>query len=297
MALSKRARRNIEGYLYILPWLAGLLCFFAGPMLASIGLSFTKYEILTPMKWIGLENYQALFKDPRFYKSLTNTVYYVVGVVPLRIVLGLLLAVLLNSKLPGMRLYRTAFYIPSVTAGVAIALLWTWIFEPMYGVLNNILEVFGIKGPGWLGSETWAMPAMIIMGAWHTGRSMLVSLAGLQSVPPHLYEVVDLDGGGDWRKFWHITVPLMTPIIFFNIVVETIATFQVFANAFIMTGGGPNNATLVYILYLYNNAFQFLHMGYASAMAWILFFIVFGLTLFQVWGSRRWVYYEGVKAR
>ena len=297
MALSKRALRNIEGYLYILPWLAGLLCFFVGPMLASIGLSFTKYEILTPMEWIGLENYQALFKDPKFYKSLSNTVYYVLGVVPLRIVLGLLLAILLNSKLPGMRLYRTAFYIPSVTAGVAIALLWTWIFEPMYGVLNNILAVFGIEGPPWLGSEAWAMPAMIIMGAWHTGRSMLVSLAGLQSVPPHLYEVVDLDGGGDWRKFWHITVPLMTPIIFFNIVVETIATFQVFANAFIMTGGGPNNATLVYILYLYYNAFQFLHMGYASAMAWILFFIIFGLTLFQVWGSRRWVYYEGVKAR
>ena len=297
MAFSKRALRNIEGYLYILPWLAGLLLFFLGPMLASIGLSFTKYEILTPMEWIGLENYKALFQDPKFYKSLSNTVYYVMGVVPLRIVLGLMLAVLLNSKLPGMRLYRTAFYIPSVTAGVAIALLWTWIFEPMYGVLNNILAVFGIEGPPWLGSESWAMPAMIIMGAWHTGRSMLVSLAGLQSVPPHLYEVVDLDGGGDWRKFWHITVPLMTPIIFFNIVVETIATFQVFANAFIMTGGGPNNATLVYILYLYYNAFQFLHMGYASAMAWILFFIIFGLTLFQVWGSRRWVYYEGVKAR
>jgi multiple sugar transport system permease protein len=297
MALSKKARRNIEGYLYILPWLVGLLAFFAFPMLASVGLSFTKYEILTPMKWIGLENYEALFKDPRFYKSLSNTLYFVLGVVPLRIVLGLLLAVLLNSKLPGMHLYRTAFYIPSVTAGVAVALLWTWIFEPLYGVLNSLLAVFGIKGPPWLGSEAWAMPAMIIMGTWHTGRSMLVSLAGLQSVPPHLYEVVDLDGGGGWRKFWYVTIPLMTPIIFFNLVVETIATFQVFANAFIMTGGGPNNATLVYILYLYYTAFQFLHMGYASAMAWILFFIVFGLTLFQVWGSRRWVYYEGVKAR
>jgi multiple sugar transport system permease protein len=297
MALSKQARKNIEGYLYILPWLVGLCVFFAFPMLASMGLSFTRYEILTPIKWVGLQNYEALFKDPKFYKSLSNTVYYVLGVVPMRITLGLLLAVLLNSKLRGMHLYRTAFYIPSVTAGVAVALLWTWIFEPLYGVLNNLLAVFGIKGPPWLGSEAWAMPAMIIMGTWHTGRSMLVSLAGLQSVPPHLYEAVDLDGGGGWRKFWYVTIPLMTPIIFFNIVVETIATFQVFANAFIMTGGGPNNATLVYILYLYYTAFQFLHMGYASAMAWILFFIVFGLTLFQVWGSRRWVYYEGVKAR
>ena len=196
-----------------------------------------------------------------------------------------------------MHLYRTAFYIPSVTAGVAIALLWTWIFEPMYGVLNNILEIFGIEGPAWLGSEVWAMPALIIMGAWHSGRSMLIFLAGLQSVPPHLYEVVELDGGNAWHKFWHVTIPLITPIIFFNIVVETIYTFQVFANAFIMTGGGPNNATMVYILYLYNNAFQWLHMGYASALAWILCFIIFALTLIQVIGSRRWVYYEGVKTR
>jgi multiple sugar transport system permease protein len=297
MALSRKLKRNIEGYLYILPWLLGIFIFFIGPMISSLIFSFSRYEILTPMEWIGLENYINIAKDDLFYKSLGNTVYYVMGVVPLRICFGLFLAMLLNSKLPGMHLYRTAFYIPSVTAGVAIALLWSWIFEPMYGVLNNILEVFGIQGPTWLGSETWAMPALIIMGGWHSGRSMLIFLAGLQSVPPHLYEVVELDGGGGWKKFWHVTVPLITPIIFFNMVVETIYTFQVFANAFIMTGGGPNNATMVYILYLYNNAFQWLHMGYASALAWILCAIIFGLTLFQLVGSRKWVYYEGVKMR
>ncbi|MGI6565799.1 MAG: sugar ABC transporter permease [Firmicutes bacterium] len=293
--MSKWLKRNMEGYLFILPWLIGVLLLALGPMAASLGLSLTKYEILTPPRYIGMANYQRIWNDELFWVSLWNTVYYVVVGVPLRLLLALFLAMLLNQQLKGMRFFRTIFYLPSVTAGVAVSLLWSWIFEPEFGVLNALLATIGINGPSWLGSTTWAMPALIIMSVWNVGRPMLIFLAGLQSVPSYLYEVVELDGGGAWTKFRTVTVPMMTPIIFFNLIMTLIQSFQVFTNAYIMTGGGPANATLVYILYLYNNAFQWLHMGYASALAWVLFAIVFILTLAQVKFSDRWVYYEGVR--
>ncbi len=293
--MRKWLKRNIEGYLFILPWLLGVIFLAIGPMCASLGLSFTKYEILTPPRYIGLANYQRIWNDELFWVSLWNTVYYVGLGVPLRLLLALFLAMLLNQQLRGMAFFRTVFYLPSVTAGVAVSLLWSWIFEPEFGVLNALLAKVGISGPSWLGSTTWAMPALIIMSVWNVGRPMLIFLAGLQSVPSYLYEVVELDGGGAWQKFRTVTLPMMTPIIFFNLIMTIIQSFQVFTNAYIMTGGGPANATLVYILYLYNNAFQWLHMGYASALAWVLFAIVFILTLVQVKLSDRWVYYEGVR--
>ena len=293
--MRKWFKRNVEGYLFILPWLIGVIVLAIGPMAASLGLSLTEYEILTPPIFAGLANYQEIVGDELFWTSLWNTVYYVVVGVPLRLLLALFLAMLLNQQLGGMAFFRTIFYLPSVTAGVAVSLLWSWIFEPEFGVLNALLAKIGITGPSWLGSTTWAMPALIIMSVWNVGRPMLIFLAGLQSVPNYLYEVVELDGGGAWQKFRTVTVPMMTPIIFFNLIMTLIQSFQVFTNAYIMTGGGPANATLVYILYLYNNAFQWLHMGYASALAWVLFAIVFILTIIQVKFSDRWVYYEGVR--
>lgn len=293
--MNKRLKRNLEGYLYISPWLVGVVLLSIVPMLMSFGLSFTEYEILTPPRFVGLGNYMQVVKDELFWKSLWNTVYYVLGSVPLRLLIALCLAMLLNAKLRGMAFFRTVFYLPSVTAGVAVSLLWSWIFEPEFGVINALLAKIGISGPSWLGSTRWAMPALIVMSLWNVGRTMLIFLAGLQSVPTYLYEVVELDGGGTWQKLKTVTIPMLTPIIFFNLIMTLIQSFQIFTNAYIMTGGGPANSTLVYILYLYNNAFQWLHMGYASTLAWILFAIVFTLTVLQVKLSKRWVYYEGIR--
>jgi len=291
--MKSKFKENIDGYLFILPWFIGCIIFSLGPIVISGFISLTKYEIITPMEFIGFDNYVKLIKDELFWKSLFNTLYYVGLSVPLRIILALLLAILLNQKVKGITFFRTAFYMPTMTAGVALALLWSWIFEPEFGVLNTILAKIGINGPSWLGSTRWAMPALVIMSLWHVGGPMIIFLAGLQSVPQQLYEAVEIDGGGSWDKFKTITIPMISPVIFFNLIMEIINSFQIFTNAYIMTGGGPANATLVYVLYLYNNAFQWLHMGYASALAWVFFIIIFSLVLLQMKLSSSWVYYEG----
>jgi len=291
--MKKQLKENIEGYLFISPWLVGCIIFSLAPIIASGIMSLTEYEIITPMKFIGFRNYIKMTGDELFWKSLINTIYYVGLSVPLRLTLALLLAMLLNQKVKGITLFRAAFYMPTMTAGVALALLWSWIFEPEFGVLNALLAKIGIKGPSWLGSTQWAMPALVLMSLWHIGSPMLVFLAGLQSVPQQLYEAVEIDGGGTWDKFRTVTIPMMSPIVFFNLVMEIIHSFQVFTNAYVMTGGGPANATLVYVLYLYNNAFQWLHMGYACSLAWVFFIIIFSIVLLQVKLSHSWVYYEG----
>ena len=292
--LGPQARREErEFYLFISPWLIGFVLFGAGPILASAAISFTDWSLLSSPNWTGLENYRKLFSDPLFYVTLKNTLYYAFASVFLGIVVAFLLALLLNQKVWGMSIFRTIFYLPSVVAGIATALLFINIFNPDFGLLNYALGQLGIQGPGWLTSPQWAMPALIIMSLWGAGGGMVIYLAGLQSIPEQLYEAASLDGAGTFRKFWNITVPMMSPVIFFNMIVGVISSLQAFVLIYVMTNGGPANATLVYGLYLYRKAFEFFEMGYASAMAWVLFVAIMIITAIQFRLARRWVYYEG----
>jgi multiple sugar transport system permease protein len=288
------------GYLFIAPWCVGFVIFTAGPMAASLLISFTSWTMLSPPSWVGLENFERLFTtDPLFFRSLWNTVFYVILSVPLSICLALGLALLLDQKVRGLSIFRTIFFLPSVTNVVAVSILWLWIFNPEFGLLNSALGAIGITGPLWLQSETWAKPALVIMSLWGVGGSMIIFLAALQGVPHELHEAAQLDGAGAARRFLHITLPMISPALFFSLVMGLIGGFQVFTQAFVMTGtaqpgseGGPNNATLFMVLYLYKKAFMDFKMGYASALAWILFFIILVLTLVQRRIGQRWVYYE-----
>jgi multiple sugar transport system permease protein len=287
-------REALWGYLFVAPWIIGYLVFTLGPVLASIGLSFASYDLFSPPRWIGFRNYIELFtRDRLFILSLYNTVYYVLFSVPLGIIFAFLLALLLNVKLLGMNVYRTVFYLPAVTSGVAVSLLWVWLFNPQFGLINYLLRSIGLPAPGWLVDPLYAKPAFILMSLWGVGGTAVIFLAGLQGVPVSLYEAAVIDGANTWQKFWHVTVPMMTPVIFFNLVMGLIGSFQVFTAAYVMTGGGPQNSTLFYVLYLFRHAFRLLRMGYAAAMAWVLFLIVVVLTFIQFRFSGKWVYYEG----
>jgi multiple sugar transport system permease protein len=291
---SKVAKKEaIEGFLFISPWLVGFCAFVAGPMIASLYLSFTKWELLDRPVWVGFQNYITMFfEDPLFWKSLYNTIYYTFLAVPLGIIAALSLALLLNQDIKGLSLYRTLYYLPTVTSGVATAILWVWIFNPNIGLLNYFLSLLHIQGPRWLGDPGWAKFSLVIMSLWGAGGGMIIYLAGLKNIPIHLYEAAKIDGANSWQIFWNITIPQLTPTIFFNLIMGLIGAFQTFTNAYVMTQGGPVNSTLFYVLYLYNNAFQYYHMGYASSMAWFLFIIVILVTLLQFRLARRWVYYE-----
>ncbi len=285
-------RQDLEGYLFLLPWLIGLVVFRLLSILASAGLSLMSWDLLQPPKFVGLQNFRDLLVDNLFWTSLGNTLYYVAGSVPLVLIFALVAAFLLSRPLPIVGVLRTVYYLPSVTTGVAVALLWQWMFEPTYGVIDTMLSWVGIPGPPWLGSTTWAMPALILMSTWGIGGAMVIFLAGIKGVPTHLYEAAAIDGANGWHQFWHVTMPMLSPVIFFNLIIGVINSFQVFTQAYVMTNGGPANATLVYILYLYNQGFSWLHMGYASALAWILFVIVLLLTTI-IFRQSGWVYYEG----
>jgi multiple sugar transport system permease protein len=297
-SLSRRESR--WAYLYISPWLIGFVVLTAGPMIASLVLSLTQYNIVSAPTWTGLGNYIKLFTgDPKFWHSLGVTVTYAVVAIPLGLIFGFALAYLLNLKVPAVPFWRTVFYLPAVMPAVASALLWGFIFNPRYGILNWLLSLVGIHGPGWLASRTWALPALIIMSLWGVGGGMIIYLAGLQSIPTTLYESAQIDGANGWQQVRHITLPLMTPVIFYNLVIGIIGTFQYFTEVYVLTAnasgglGGPAEATLFYNIYLYNNAFRYLNMGYASALAWVLFVIVLALTLLVFKSSAAWVYYEG----
>jgi multiple sugar transport system permease protein len=297
-SLSRRESR--WAYLYISPWLIGFVVLTAGPMIASLVLSLTQYNIVSAPTWTGLGNYIKLFTgDPKFWHSLGVTVTYAVVAIPLGLIFGFALAYLLNLKVPAVPFWRTVFYLPAVMPAVASALLWGFIFNPRYGILNWLLSLVGIHGPGWLASRTWALPALIIMSLWGVGGGMIIYLAGLQSIPTTLYESAQIDGASGWQQVRHITLPLMTPVIFYNLVIGIIGTFQYFTEVYVLTAnasgglGGPAEATLFYNIYLYNNAFRYLNMGYASALAWVLFVIVLALTLLVFKSSAAWVYYEG----
>jgi len=291
--LSMRAKEEIAGYICISPWVIGFLVFTAGAMGYSLGLSFFESDMLTGTRFVGFDNYVKLLNDSLFMKSLKVTSIYTFGTVPLRVALALLIALLLNQRIFLRGPLRTAYYLPSVVSGVAVAILWFWLLSPTKGLVNKVLSVFGIPGPLWLYSETWALPALMIMSLWGVGGSMLIYLAGLQGIPTVLYEAAKIDGAGALSRFFRITLPMITPTIFFNLVMNIIGSYQVFTQALVATAGGPNNATLTMVLYLYRKGFQQFHFGYASAIAWVLFFIILVFTLLIVRSSAAWVYYEG----
>jgi multiple sugar transport system permease protein len=290
--LSNRTREAIDCYIFILPAILGIVLFSLGPMIASFWFSLTDYNMLASPAFVGLDNYRTLIHDHLFWKSLRVTLIYSGVSVPLVLTFALLLALLLNQRLPGVTAFRTIYYLPTIMSGVAIGMLWRWIFNPDFGVLNLLLEKVGIHGPAWLGDERWALPSLIATSLWSAGGSMIIFLAGLQDIPNDLYEAAEIDGAGTWSKFRNITLPLLSHVTFFNLVLGIIGALQVFTEAFVMTNGGPNNSTLLLSLYLYRNAFQFLKMGYASAIAWAMFLIVLVLTLLVFRSAPAWVHYQ-----
>ncbi len=286
-------RKALTGWLFVSPWIFGFLIFGLYPMVMSFYYSLTRYDVLRIPQFIGLENYRRLlFEDPDFWISIWNTLFYTGVRVPLAIILSLLLAVLVNHAVRGVRIFRTMFFVPSIVTGVVLSVLWMWLFNPQYGLINVTLAGLGIVGPLWLQSPDWSKPSLILMSLWSIGGPrMLVFLAALQNISPQLYEAIELDGGGWWAKFRHVTLPSLSPVIFLWGILEVIGSFQVFVEAYVMTEGGPLNSTLFYNLYLYRVAFDDFEMGYASAMAWILLLITLVVTIVQVRLSKKWVHY------
>jgi len=278
-------------YMFVSVWVVGFLLFTVGPMIFSVYISFTKWEVVTDAQWTGLDNYKMLFKDSLFYKSLSVTFYYTIVSVPLQVILSFAIALLMNLKLRGIYIFRTIYYLPTLVQGVAQMVLFIWIFNPNVGLVNSILRLVGIEGPGWFSSPHWSMPAVIIMSLWTVGGNMIIYLAGLADIPRSLYEAADIDGASAARKVWHVTLPQISPILFFNAVTSMIGAFQTFTQGF-MVEGGPDNSVLFYAYYLYQNAFMWFKMGYGSALAWVLFIIILIFTAIVFRSSALWVYYE-----
>lgn len=285
--------RAVEPWLYLLPTVIGLLLFSAGAVAVSFLMSFTHWDVITPPEWIWLENYLALWGSDLFWEVVRNTVVFVLMAVPLSVSASLALALAANTGLRGIVFFRTAYFLPVVSSMIAVALVWSWIYNPEYGLLNYLLRaLFGINGPAWLDSTAWALPAMVIVTVWKgLGYSMVIFLAGLQSIPEDLYHAATIDGAGVWRKFRHITLPMLSPTTFFVIVITLINSFQVFEQTYVLTKGGPANATLTMSYYIYQNAFQFFQMGKAAALSYVLFAAIFIVTLIQFRIQKRWVFY------
>ena len=293
--LSIKWKREISGWLFASPWIIGLILFNLVPLIYSLFLSLTKYPIIGKPQFIGFTNYREIFigEDTLFWQSLKVTATYVVMAIPLNLSLGLFLALLANLKIRGISWVRLLYYIPIAIPPIVSAILWKWILTPDLGLLNYYLEkFFGIKGPTWFYSEEWAIPAFVLINLWTVGYTMIIYLAGLQSIPQALYEAAEIDGASSWRRLWNITIPMMTPYIFFTLILGIISSFQIFGPAYIMTQGGPNNATLFYVFYLYRAGFQWFKMGYASALAWVLAIILIIITLAQFRVAKKWVYSE-----
>lgn len=293
MAGDKGLKKLFWVLFFLLPSLLGLLIFTVIPMLSSLGLTLFEWDLLTSPNFVGLDNYKRLFKDPIFWQSLAHTLYFIVGYVPIVIVLGLCVALLLNQKLKGRSFIRAAFFTPVISSWVAVSLLWMWIFSPKYGILNYILSLFSISGPNWLYDTSWAMPAIIITSIWKdTGYIMIMYIAGLQNIPDEYYEAAALDGASGWQKFIHITLPILSPTTFFVIMISLINSFQVFDQVWIMTQGGPANSTTTLVQQIVMNATRYGQYGYASTYSWVLFAIIFGFTVLQNRLQKRWVFYE-----
>jgi multiple sugar transport system permease protein len=286
---------HAPGYLFLLPWFIGFLGLTIGPILTSLYLSFTHFDLLTAPRWAGMENYVRMFtNDPKFSASMRVTFVFVIFSVPLKLAFALGVALLLNRGMKGLPLYRALFYLPSLLgASVAIAILWRQIFAGN-GLVNQVLAVFGIQGPSWISNPNTSIWTLIILAIWQFGSPMIIFLAGLRQIPQDMYEAASLDGASRWRQFWKITLPMLTPVVFFNSIIQTIEAFKSFTPSFIISGGtgGPINSTLFYTLYLYNEAFGFFRMGYASALAWVLLLIVAAFTAFSFFTSKFWVHYD-----
>lgn len=287
-------KSNMTGLLFAAPAILGFLIFNIGPMLASLYFSFTDYSVTGGTHFIGLNNYQNIFSgnDPYFYKSLLVTGYYVALSVPLQMAYAFLLAVLLNQNIKCRSLFRTIFYLPSIVPAIALSMIWLWILDPDLGLANELLKIFGLPTSRWIFEENTVIPTLAVMSTWTTGGTTVIFLASLQNIPRHLYEAVEIDGGNAIHKFWKITIPTMTPIIFFNLVMALIGGFQVFTQSYVMTQGGPNNASLFYVFYLYREAFQYQRLGSACSIAWVLFVIIMAVTALIFKSSDSWVYYE-----
>lgn len=286
-------REAIDGYLFIAPWLIGFVVFVSGPMIASLAISFMSWDLLNPPEWTGMGNYRRLAEDPLVVKSLSNTAFYTFLSVPINLCVALLAALLLNAQVKGQSLFRTAFYLPSIMPVVANAVLWFWILNPQVGLANALLRRVDLPESQWLFDADTAKPTFILMGLWGVGNTMIIFLAGLQGIPASLYDAAHIDGANALQRFRAVTFPMLSPVILFNMVLGIIGSFQIFTSAYLMTDGGPNNATLFSVLYLYRLAFEQFQMGYASSFAWLIFFIILVFTLLQLWLSRKWTYYEG----
>ncbi|MDZ4720696.1 MAG: sugar ABC transporter permease [Roseiflexaceae bacterium] len=292
-------RNTINGLLFVAPWLIGLLVFTIYPIVASFYFSLTAYDAVSAPKFIGLANYQELLtNDPIFYNAVGNTLFYALISIPLNLIIAILIAMLLNAKVRGLAIYRTLFFLPSIIPDLASAMLWSWILNPQFGLVNALLKILHLPTLGWLTDPSWSKPSLILIGLWSFGGSMVIFLAALQDIPEHLYEAAEIDGAGTLAKTVNVTLPMLSPTIFFNLVLGVIGAFQYFTTAFVLSqgSGGPAGSTMFYALYLYNNAFRYFKMGYASAMAWLLFAFVFLVTGIIFKTSGRWVYYEGEKS-
>ncbi|MCD5414119.1 MAG: sugar ABC transporter permease [Clostridiales bacterium] len=296
MYIKNNAQKKITVFLFLLPSVAGLIVFNVVPIISALGLSFFRYDILKPiedMTYIGLSHYRTLLSSGELRAVLTNTLYYMVMYIPIIIVVSLLLASMLSRKFKGVTVYKVLFYLPVLTSWVAGALIWKWILNGEYGLLNQFLAFFGIQGPSWLTNRVWAMPGIVLASIWKdSGHFALIFLAALIGVNKSYYEAAEIDGAGTWKKFSRITLPLISPIIFLVIIINIIAGFQIFESIFIMTGGGPGNATIVIVERIYKNAFKFYRMGYAAAYSWVLFIIIFVVTYIQFKFKKRWVNYD-----
>ena len=287
-------RTLMTGLAFTSPWILGFLIFTLYPVAASIYYSFCDYDVISKPVWIGLMNYKDMVTDNVFWKSLGNTFYYASLSLPLCLVVALLIAVLLNNSVAGRPAFRTFFFLPSLVPQVAIAMIWLWIFNGKFGLLNYALKWLGVEGPNWLADEHWTKPSLVLTSLWGVGGSVVIYLAALQDVSRELYESADIDGASAWTKLWHITVPMISPVIYFNLIMGIIGALQVFSGPYIMFGGGgPNRSALFYAVYLYENAFNYFQMGYACAMAWVLFLIILFLTWLATSSTRKHVYYAG----
>jgi multiple sugar transport system permease protein len=291
-ALKREAQNLLKGLGFVSPWIVGFLAFTLIPILMSLYFSFCNYSMLQPPLFRGLYNLRLLAHDQIFWQAAKNTAYYAALALPLGMVTALTISILLNSKIAGLSLYRTLIFLPSLVPAVASAMLWLWLFNGKLGLINIVLHKLGWSNPpAWLQSVYFAMPALVIMSLWGVGNTVIIYLAALQAVPRELYEAAEIDGASPLRKVWHVTLPGISPVIFFNLVMGIIGTLQVFAVPYIMTGGGPARSTYFYTMYIYDSAFGNLKMGYASALAWVQLLIVLALTGIAAWTSKKWVHY------
>lgn len=285
--------RVAEPYLYLVPTVVGLLLFSAGAVVGSLLISFSRWDIITSPEWVGVENYRLMFRSELFWTVFWNTWYFTLLYVPLTILTSLALALLVNQRLKGIAFFRTVYFFPVVSSMIAVALVWSWMYNPEYGLLNYLLKsLFGIQGPAWLADSGWAMPAMVLVAVWKTtGYCMVIFLAGLQGIPDELYEAAGMDGAGKWAQFRNVTLPMLSPTMFFVLVITLINSFQVFEQTYVMTKGGPANATMTLSFFIYQNVFQFFKMGYAAAMSYVLFAIIAVITFAQFRLQKRWVFF------